>query len=368
MILKNAKILSYGVEEGIYSIKIKEGKILEITSDDLIGEKDEKIINLEGNYVTPGLIDAHTHLGLKTDSAGAFYADHNEKSNLITPEVRAIDAINPQDRTFEEARLAGVTTCASGPGSANLIGGQYACIKTLGDTIDDIVINPYIAMKVALGENPKRVHNLTRMGLISKLREFLRQANVYNNDEDAKYDEKLEAMKKVMNREVPLKIHAHRGDDIVSAIRVVEEFDLLYTLDHVTCGVDVLDYIHSKKRNLILGPSLGSRGKMEIKGKGFDNVVKLAVGQDISIITDAPVIPLQYLPITVGLAISKGLPYRKGLEAVTINPARMMGVEGRVGSIEIGKDADLVVWEDKPFITIQDPKLVMIDGKIIEKK
>ncbi|MCK5779875.1 MAG: amidohydrolase family protein, partial [Psychrilyobacter sp.] len=203
---------------------------------------------------------------------------------------------------------------------------------------------------------------------ISKLREFLRQANVYNNDEDAKYDEKLEAMRKVMNREVPLKIHAHRGDDIVSAIRVVEEFDLLYTLDHVTCGVDVLDYIHSKKRNLILGPSLGSRGKMEIKGKGFDNVVKLAVGQDISIITDAPVIPLQYLPITVGLAISKGLPYRKGLEAVTINPARMMGVEGRVGSIEIGKDADLVVWEDKPFITIQDPKLVMIDGKIIEKK
>jgi imidazolonepropionase-like amidohydrolase len=220
-------------------------------------------------------------------------------------------------------------------------------------------------MKVALGENPKRVHSLTRMGIISKLREFLRKSKEYNLDTESKYDPKLEAMKPVMNKEVPLKIHAHRGDDIVSAIRLVEEFDILYTLDHVTCGADVLEYVHSKKRNLILGPSLGSRGKMELKGKGFENIVKLAKGQDVAIITDSPVIPLQYLPICVGLALSKGMEYEKGLEAVTINPARMMGVDDRMGSIEVGKDADLVVWDEKPFITIQDPKIVIINGKII---
>jgi len=367
LILKNARVLSYGIEEGIYSIQIANGKIKKISKDMIKPQEGEEEVNLEGKYITPGLIDCHTHLGLKTDSAGAFYADHNEKSNVITPEVRAIDAINPQDRTFEEARLAGVTACGSGPGSANLIGGQFACIKTIGSTIDDAVINPYIAMKVALGENPKRVHNFTRMGLISKLREFLRKAKEYNLDKDAKYDSQLEVMKPVMNREIPLKFHVHRGDDIVSAIKVAEEFDLLYTLDHVTCGVDVLDYINLKKRNLIVGPSLGSRGKMELAGKGFENVVKIAEKQDISIITDAPVIPLQYLPICVGLAISKGLPFEKGLESVTINPARIMGVEDRMGSVEEGKDADLVIWKEKPFTTIQDPTFVMINGEFIKK-
>ncbi|WP_028855791.1 amidohydrolase family protein [Psychrilyobacter atlanticus] len=365
MILTKARILSHGIDEGVYFIRIADNKIKTISKEMIVPLEGEEIIDIEGNYLTPGLIDCHTHLGLKTDSAGVFYADHNERSNLITPEVRAIDAINPQDITFVEARSAGITACGSGPGSANLIAGQYACIKTFGDTIDDILVNPYIAMKAALGENPKRVHNLTRMGLISKLREFLRLSKEYNLDKEAKYDHQLEAMKPIMNKEIPLKIHVHRADDIVSAIRVVEEFDLLYTLDHVTCGADILDYIHTKKRNLIVGPSLGARGKMELKGKGFENLVKLAKDQDISIITDAPVIPLQYLPICVGLAISKGLPFKKGLEAVTINPARMMGVEKRIGSIEEGKDADLVVWKEKPFITIQDPILVMIDGKII---
>ena len=366
MILTKARILSHGIDEGIYFIRIADNKIKTISKKMIVPLEGEEVIDIEGNYLTPGLIDCHTHLGLKTDSAGVFYADHNERSNLITPEVRAIDAINPQDITFVEARSAGITACGSGSGSANLIAGQYACIKTFGDTIDDILVNPYIAMKAALGENPKRVHNLTRMGLISKLREFLRLSKEYNLDEEAKYDHQLEAMKPVMNKEIPLKIHVHRADDIVSAIRVMEEFDLLYTLDHVTCGADILDYIHRKKRNLIVGPSLGARGKMELKGKGFENLVKLAKDQDISIITDAPVIPLQYLPICVGLAISKGLPFEKGLEAVTINPARMMGVDKRIGSIEEGKDADLVVWKDKPFTTIQDPVLVMIDGKVID--
>ncbi len=366
MILESVKILSFGVEEGIYNIRIN-GKIIEkVTPQKIYPKEGEKLINFNGKYLTPGLIDAHTHLGMKTDSAGEFYADHNEKSSLITPEVRGIDGINPQDITFEEARNAGVTMCGSGPGSANLIGGQYACIKTIGETIEDILVNPYVGMKVALGENPKRVHNMTRMGLISKLREFIRESKAYVEDKNAKYNYQFEAMRPVINKEVPIKIHAHRGDDIVAGIRVMEEFNLDYTLDHVTCGVDVLNYIHKKKRHLVIGPSLGARGKMELRGKGFENLVKLAKGQDISILTDAPVIPLQYLSICVGLAISKGLEYRKALESVTINPARIMKVDKIVGSIEVGKDADLVIWEDKPFVTIQDPIMVIIDGKIVK--
>ncbi len=368
MIIKNARILSSGVEDGVYHIKVREGKIEAIVEagNSVAIEDGEKCIDAGGAYVTPGLVDAHTHLGMVSDSAGSFHEDDNEPNSLISSHLRAIDGINPHDVTFKEAREAGITACASGPGSANLVGGQYACIKTYGRVVEDIVIDPYIGMKVALGENPKKRYDMTRMGIAGNLREFLRKSREYADGRSSEYDEKYEAMIPVMRGEKPLKIHVHRGDDIVTAIRIAEEFGVRYTLDHVTCGVDVLNYLRKKDVPLLLGPSLGSRGKSELKGKGFKNVVKLSQGRDVCIITDAPVIPLQYLPICAGLAISKGMDYRKALEAVTINPARVMGVEERIGSIEEGKDADMVIWREKPFVTIQDPLYVIVDGRIIE--
>lgn len=366
MLLKNVKILSPNVEEGLYDILIKNGKIEKVNS--FIEANDEEIIDLTGKYATPGLIDAHTHLGLKANALGEFYNDHNEKQSILSPHLRAIDAINPLDVTFKEACAAGITCCGSGPGSLNVVGGQYACIKTYGSTvIDELILNPYFGMKVALGENPKKAYNTTRMGIASTLREFLLSCFEYYSQSHT-YDKKMEAMIPVITKKIPLKIHVHRADDIVTAIRICEEMDVNFTLDHVTCGADILDYLRTKPHiPLLLGPSLGSRGKVELIGKSFENVVKLAEGRDVCLITDAPVIPLQYLPICVGLAISKGMPYRRALEAVTINPAKIMAVDNRIGSIETGKDADIVIWENPPFTYIQDPVHVIVNGEIIDR-
>ncbi|MDO5726258.1 MAG: amidohydrolase family protein [Tissierellia bacterium] len=365
MLLKNVKVLSFNVEEGIYDILIKDGKIADIANK--IDDENSEIIDMQGMYATSGLIDAHTHLGLKADSLGPFYADHNETESILSPHLRAIDAINPQDITFEEARRAGITCCGSGPGSLNVLGGQYACIKTYGDVIDEMILDPYFAMKAAFGENPKKAYKTTRMGIASTLREFLKECKKYC-EEGGEYNKSYEAMVPIIKKEKALKIHAHRADDIATAIRICEEFDLKYTLDHVTCGADILEFLKDKKDiPFLLGPSLGARGKMELLGKSFENVVKLAEDRDVCIITDSPVIPLQYLPVCAGIAISKGMPYEKALEAITINPAKVMGVENRVGSIEIGKDADIVIWKEKPLTTIQDPKYVFIDGLAVVK-
>ncbi len=366
MIIKNAYILSHGVEEGKYDILIKDDKIVKVDKE--IIALDEEVIDANGMYVTSGLIDAHTHLGMKADSHGEFYADHNEKKSILSPELRAIDGINPQDITFEEARNAGITTCGSGPGSLNIVGGQYACIKTYGKVIDEMILDPYFGMKVALGENPKKGYDTTRMGIASTLRNFLLESKKYL-EKNEKYDKKYEAMMPIMKKEKILKIHAHQADDIATAIRICEEFDVKYTLDHVTCGVDILDYLNTKKHiPLLIGPSLGARGKAELVGKGFENAVKLAEGRDVCLITDSPVIPLQYLPVCAGIAISKGMPYMKALEAITINPARVMGVDNRVGSIQEGKDSDIVIWKEKPLVSIQDPQYVIINGKIVFSK
>ena len=362
MLIKNATLLNPGTEPGIYDILVQNGKIARLEPE--LDVEDELELDVQGMFVTPGLVDAHTHLGLKADSEGPFYADHNEKKSILSPEMRAIDAIDPQSVNFQEAREAGITTCASGPGSLDVIGGQYACIKTAGTVIDDMVLDPYFAMKCALGENPKKAYETTRMGIAATLRNFLFQARAYAQDPNRKFDMKLEPMIPVIRGEKALKIHCHAPLDIVTAVRICDEFHLKFTLDHVTCGVEVLDFLQKRPEiPLLLGPSLGARGKVELHGKGFANVVKLAENRDVCLITDAPVIPLQYLPICAGLAISKGMPYEKALEAVTINPARVMGVETRVGSLAPGKDADLVIWKDRPFVVIQDPVAVFINGE-----
>lgn len=365
MLIQHAHIVSPHVEEGDYDIRIRDGKIAEVGES--LSAEGEDLFDAAGAFVTPGLIDAHTHLGLKADSLGDFYADHNEKKMILAPEMRAIDAINPLDRTFEEARKAGITTCASGPGSLNVIGGQFACIKTRGKIIDEMVLDPYFAMKCALGENPKKGYETTRMGIASTLREFLLAAKVYAESKVRDYDRKFEPMVPVMRREKALKIHCHEAQDIVTAIRICDEFHLKFTLDHVTCGTDIIEFLQKRPEiPLLIGPSLGARGKVELHGKGFEGAARLSEGRDICLITDAPVIPLQYLPVCAGIAISKGMDERKALEAITINPARVMGVDDRVGSVEVGKDADLVFYKEKPFRVIQDPARVMMDGGFVD--
>lgn len=374
-LIKKALILDPNIKkEELKNIYIENKIIFQVTdySEEIIYDVDE-IIDAEGLYVTSGLIDAHTHLGMKGDSQGFEGIDHNEKNDPITPNMRAIDGINPQDITFKEALQAGVTTVGTGPGSTNVIGGQYACIKTYGTRVDKMIVKFPIGMKIAFGENPKKNYNgknktpITRMGIAALLRETIEKTIEYRNDEKHKYDSKLEAMLPVINKEIPLKAHVHRGDDILTAIRIAKEYDLKLTLDHCTCAVDVLDELVEENYPLILGPSLGARGKIELKGKSFQNVAQVSNrGLDFAIITDAPVIPLEYLPICVGLAIENGMDEWKALAAVTTIPAKIMGVSERVGSIEKGKDADIIIWKRKPFVSVTSPKMVMINGEMVK--
>lgn len=370
-LLKNALIMDCKTKSyKLSNIYYEDGIIKNITSvDEVVSINIEEVLDAENLYVTPGLIDAHTHLGMKGDSQGFEGIDHNEKNDPVTPNMRAIDGINPQDITFKEALDAGVTVVGSGPGSTNVIGGQYACIKTYGNCIDRMIIKFPMAMKVAFGENPKKNYNLknktpiTRMGISALLRETIQKTIDYRDDSKRKFDAKLEAMLPVINKKIPLKAHVHRGDDIMSAIRIAKEFNLKMTLDHCTCVTEVLDEVLEEGYPLIMGPSLGARGKIELKGKSFKNVAIVSRKTDICITTDAPVIPLEYLPLCVGLAIESGMNEWKALESVTINPAKVMDIHDKYGTLEVGKVADIVVWKRKPFVSVTSPKIVIVNGE-----
>lgn len=375
-VLINALLMKVELETvELSNIYFKDGIIVHITkADEKIKEEVCEIIDAKGAYVTPGLIDAHTHLGMKGDSQGFEGTDHNERNDPITPEVRAIDGINPQDITFKEALEAGITTVGTGPGSANVVCGQYACIKTFGSSIDKMILKFPMAMKIAFGENAKTNYNgknrtpVTRMGIASLLRELLRETVEYKNTPNRKFNAKLEAMLPVINKEIPLKAHAHRADDILTAIRIAKEFNVDLTLEHCTAITDILEEIAQENYPLMVGPTFGARTKIELKEKSFKNVAKLSnFGKDFAIITDAPVIPLEHLPLCAGLAIDSGMDEWKALQAITINPATYMGVEKRVGSIEVGKDADIVVWKRKPMTSVTSPSMVILDGKILFK-
>ena len=339
-----------------------------------------EVIDAQGMLVCPGFIDAHTHIGLHEEAVRWEGADYNEMSNPVTPEMRAIDAINPLDEAFDTALRGGVTTAVTGPGSANVIGGTFCALKLHGDNVDDMVIRPAVAMKIAMGENPKGCYGqqgkklpITRMGVAALLRGTLAKAKKYAADiaaaeaegKPAPFDFQMEAMLPVIRREIPLKAHAHRADDILTVLRVCREFDVDVTLDHVTEGHLIVDKLVDAGKPVLVGPSLGSKTKFELKEKSFATPGILhKAGLEVCIITDAPVIPLNYLPLCAGLAVREGLDEDAAWRAITINPAKVAGIADRVGSLEAGKDADFVLWEGDPLRDIQARTAqVFVDGE-----
>jgi len=341
-----------------------------------------QIIDAQGKLVTPGCVEAHCHIGLDNEAVGWEGHDYNETVDPITPQMRAIDSIYPQDEAFENAIANGVTSACTGPGSANVVGGTFAAIKLVGKRVDKMIIKHPLAMKCAFGENPKRCYGqsgrkapMTRMGTAALLRELLFKSRRYledkeNGEKKPNFDMKLEAMIPVMKGEIPLKAHAHRADDILTAIRIAKEFGVKLTLDHCTDGAVIADELAEEGLPAFVGPSLGKKSKVELNHKSFTTPAVLhAAGVPISIITDAPVIPLQNLPMCAGLAANAGLPYEEAWRAITINPATQTGIGDRVGSLEVGKDADVVIWTADPITTVGAAAAVtIVDGKIVYER
>jgi len=359
------------------TILVDKGKIVEVGPDVSVPE-DAQVIDAAGRMVFPGFIDAHSHLGLDESCIGFEGSDVNEATDPVTPNMRAIDGFNPLDITVKEARENGVTACAAGPGSANVVGGTFMAIKTFGTRVDDMIIKEPVAMKVAFGENPKRVYSgkgktpSTRMGTAAVLREILAKTVRYNKQIEAagddptklpQYDAKLEAMLPVIRREIPIKAHAHRADDIFTAIRIAKEFNIKITLDHCTDGALIADTLAKEGLPAIVGPSFGHRTKFELTNKSFVTPGILAkAGVKVAITTDSPVTPLHSLPLMAGMAVAAGMDECEALRAITLNAAEIIGIEDRVGSITPGKDADIAIFEGHPFEISSKPWMVLING------
>lgn len=361
-------------------ILIENGKIKAIGKE-LALEEGTEVIDAEGFMVYPGFVEAHCHLGLDNYACGFEGHDYNEMTDILSPQLRGIDSINPMDPTLEMAAQGGVTCVAAGPGSANVLGGTFVAMKTVGKRIDKMVVKNPVAMKCAFGENPKRCYkdktSSCRMDIASKLRETLNRARDYMErkelaGEDVSkrpaYDPKLEALIPVLKKEIPLKAHAHRADDIFTAIRVAKECDVDLTLEHVTDGSLIVEELAAENYPVAVGPSFGHATKLELINKSFETPGLLAkAGCQVSIITDSPVIPQQYLALCAGLAVQSGMDEFDALKAITINPAKHIGVADRVGSLEVGKDADIVIADGSPLVSTTKIWKVLIDGKIVSE-
>ena len=371
MLFKNATIYTMEQEPFVGDFKIDKGVFTQIGKN-LTPDVGEDVQDLNGLYVFPGLIDAHSHLGMVCSSIGFEGEDGNEVTDPITPNIRGIDGCNPMDETIELALKSGVTTVAAGPGSANVIGGTFFAYKTAGHCIDEMTIQNPLAMKAAFGENPKRCYQGkkidTRMQISALLRETLEKTKEYlakkEAGKDVAYDQKLEAMIPVVKRELPLKCHAHRADDILTAIRIAKEENIKITLDHVTDARSILPQIKESGFPCICGPALTHKSKFELANMSFETPNELyKAGILFSIITDSPVIPQQYLSLSAALAAKAGLPEYEAIKAITINPAKILGLDNRVGSIKVGKDADFVVCTKNILDTQNEITAVYVDGK-----
>ncbi len=393
LIVKNGKLLTMsGNEYDNGYVAADKGKIIDVGNYSDLPEtislniEKAEVIDAKGGYIVPGLIDAHCHVGMWEDSTGFEGEDGNEMTDPITPHLRAIDGVYYSDRGFVEARENGVTTVVTGPGSANVIGGQFAALKTWGRRVEDMIIKEPAAMKAAFGENPKTVYHerkqmpTTRIATAALLREILIKAKEYGkqlveykkdseNNEKPDYDIKLEALLKVLNREIPLKAHAHREDDILTAIRIAKEFGIRITIEHCTEGHLIADILADEDIIAIVGPSLTDRSKVELRNQSLKTPGVLSkAGVTVAIMTDHPVVPIQYLSLCAALAVREGMDEKEALKAITINAAYAAGIDDRVGSLEPGKDADIIVYDGHPFELKSRVLYTVINGETVYKR
>lgn len=384
MLIEHAKIYTVGqgvIEDGW--LRTEGSRIAGFGGTGTRPQTNEECIDAKGGVLMPGMIDAHTHLGMWEDSLGFEGDDGNEETDPATPQLRALDAINPTDRCFDDAVAAGVTTIVTGPGSANAVGGLMCAMKTHGRRIDDMLLKPAAAMKFALGENPKTVYHgrnetpVTRMATAAIIREQLFKAKKYKEkleraktDEDAdepELDLRCEALLPVLERKVQAHFHAHRADDIFTAIRISKEFGLDYVIIHATEGHLIAPELKAEGARVLSGPFLCDRSKPELKNQtpASPGLMALA-GLHPCIITDHPVVPIQYLALCAGLAVKNGMPYDEALRAVTLTPAQVLGLDDKIGSIEPGKDADLVLLDGDPFVLATKVKMVLLSGERVK--
>ncbi len=371
-IIKNGQILTMEgrtFENGF--VAMENGRIIAV-GDMADCPEAEAMDDARGGYIVPGLVDAHSHIGMWEDSMGDEGSDGNEDTDPVTPQLRAIDAINPMDRAFAEAAAAGITAVVTGPGSANPIGGVFAAVKTFGRRIDDMVIRESAAMKFAFGENPKGVYGekkqfpATRMGTAAIIRESLMKARRYMNEEEPEFDFKSECLRPCLEGSLIVKAHAHRADDIFTALRIAKEFDLKMTIEHCTDGHLIADILKNEGVGVCVGPCISDRSKPELFNLSCKTVKALYdAGLTVAIITDHPETPEKYLPLCAAMAVREGMDKMAALEAVTINPARLCGIEDRVGSIVVGKDADIAVFDRFPLDFDAKVTAVYINGNRI---
>lgn len=386
-IIKNARLFTMASENDILGSVVVDGsKIVAVGSKvDLSLYPQAEVIDAKGMLVTPGLVDPHCHIGVMEEGIRFEGNDTNEMSGPIYPELRGIDSVYVKDMAFDYTYKSGITTVNTGPGSANIIGGTFTAIKTFGETVDDMVIKEETCMKMALGENPKRVYGTgaknpgTRMASAALMREWLFKAKEYhqkvqawkNKEEDAKepaFDMKLHSLMRVFDGMI-VKIHAHRADDIMTAIRIAKEFNLNATIDHATEAYLIPQKIKESGVRLIIGPTLGSASKYELVNKSFTSARVLEENDiEFAIMTDHPVITLDTTLVQAALFVKEGLSELRALEALTVTSATLNGIEDRVGSLEVGKDADVVIWDGPLFDIMTRPELVMINGEVVHQK
>lgn len=365
--------------EGV--IHIKNGRIAAIGSAKEIPVKPgEQVLTVRDGFIMPGIIEAHCHMGITEEKKGMEGDDCNETVDPVTPYLRAIDAVNSMDAAFDDAVKAGITAAMIGPGSSNVVGGQFALLKTKGRRVDDLIVKAPAAMKVAFGENPKVNYSgqnkspSTRMAIAAMLRrELTEAANYLAQKEQARrkgeaftMDFTKECWIPVLRGEIPLKAHVHRVDDIFTAIRIAEEFGLRMTLDHCSEGHLIAEELAEAGFPAIVGPDLTSRNKIEVQNMDFKTAGILnRAGVTVAITTDHPVSQIQYLPLCAGLAVKEGLPMTEGLKAITLYPATICGVSERMGSLEVGKDADIAIFDGNPMEVFTRTLYTIIDGEIV---
>lgn len=372
LLIQNGTLFTMETNEEIRAdLLIENGRITKIAKE-IVPTEHMEIIDAANLRVYPGFIDAHSHIGISEEKKTALGDDCNEGTNPITPHVRAIDGVNPMDSAFHNALAAGITGVMVGPGSANPIGGQFAFIKTYGRRIDDMVVLAPAAIKIAFGENPMTNYGpngnmpSTRMGIAALIREELSMAKQYFDDDGAGADTfRMECYRDLFEGRIPLKAHAHRADDIFTAIRIANEFGLELTLDHCTEGHLIADDIASSGYPAIVGPSLASRSKDEVSLLDFKTPgVLQKAGVMVALTTDHPVSRIQQLPLCAGLAAKEGMGEWGALRAITIDAARICRVDHRLGSLKEGKDADIIICDGNPLEIASSVKITIVNGQI----